>query len=651
VSTIGVTKLAKAFGARTLFEDVSLMLTPGHRYGLVGANGSGKSTLMRILAGDEAATDGEVHVGKGARLGVLRQDRFLDDGALVVDLAMAGDEEVVRLMRERDATDDGALAAELDQRVRLLGGNTLRARAASILSGLGIPDRQHDRPLAELSGGMKLRVLLAQVLVGRPEILLLDEPTNHLDILSIRWLERFLSGYDGCTVVISHDQRFLDNVVTDILDVDFETVWLFPGNYTKFEQDKAAMLEQKETEIARKEEIIAEKRAFVERFRAKATKARQAQSRLKQIEKIEVEEIKPTSRREPRLVFTPARPSGRDVLVVKDLHKAYATPEGGAKKVLTSVGLTVRRGERIGIIGANGLGKSTLLRILAAKLEPDRGSVTWGHECAVGYFPQDHKDLIPDPSRSVLDYLWDLCPKEGTAFVRGHLGRVLFSGDDVHKRLESLSGGETARVLFAAMAVRSPNVLLLDEPTNHLDMEAIQALAKALHAYEGTVLFVSHNRWFLSEVATRIVEIREGGIEDFPGTFGEYLEKSGDDHLDVKVVLEKAKGDARGDGGPAAKGVDTQWEEQKKRRNRLKAARDKLEKVNRTIAEREGRLATIRASYAEDGFFERTSAAEVERLHGEEKAVEAALEPLISEWEALETEIAELATSLGEGAS
>ncbi len=640
MSSIGVTKLGKSFGARTLFEDVSLMLTSGRRYGLVGANGSGKSTFMRILAGDELATDGEIHLAKGARLGVLRQDRFLDAEALVVELAMAGDEEVTALIKAKTQTDDPIALAELDERIRLLEGNTLRARAASILSGLGIPSVRHERPLAELSGGMQLRVLLAQVLVGRPDVLLLDEPTNHLDILSIRWLERFLAGFDGCTVVISHDQRFLDNVVTDILDVDFESIWIFPGNYTNFEKDKALLVEQKESEVARLEGIVAEKRAFYERFRAKATKARQAQSRLKQIEKIEIEEVKPTSRRAPKLLFQPARASGRDVLTVKGVDKSY-----GEKRVLSNVTLTVRRGERVGIIGANGLGKSTLLRILAGRLEADRGEAVWGHECNVGYFPQDHKELLPDPQKTVLDQIWELVPKEGTAFVRGHLGRVLFSGDDVSKKIESLSGGEAARVLFAGIAVKSPNVLLLDEPTNHLDVESIQALAQALVAFEGTVLFVSHNRWFVSEVAQRIVEIRADGIEDFPGTYDEYLAKAGDDHLDAKVVLQKQKAEQ---GTSKAPSVDSGWEEQKKRRNRLKTVRDKSQKVTETIAVRETTLAALRQSYCADGYFEKTPQAEVDRVLAEEKRLAAELDGLMAEWEAFELEIGELAALLGE---
>ncbi len=641
MATVSISGLEKAYGARTLFSEVDLTLTSGRRYGLVGANGSGKSTLLRILARDDVPSDGTIGMPKSARLGVLRQDRFLEEERLVIDLAMDGDEEVVGLLREQArlvAEGKGGEAAELEERVRLADGYTLEARAAQILEGLGIQTAAQRRPLRTLSGGFKLRVLLAQVLLGRPDVLLLDEPTNHLDILSIRWLEKFLGGYEGCAVVVSHDRRFLDNVVTHVLDVDFETVLEYPGNYTTFEQTKASMLERKEAENARLEEIIAEKKAFVERFRAKATKARQAQSRLKQIEKIEVEEIKPTSRRAPKLKFEAARPSGRDVLTAEGIDKAY-----GDKSVLRGVGLGVRRGERVAIIGANGLGKSTLVRILAERLEADHGEITWGHEVRLGYFPQDHKELFPDPNRKVLDYLWDLCPLEGTSFVRGQLGRALFSGSDVDKTVTQLSGGEAARLLFARIAVEKPNVLLLDEPTNHLDFESTEALADAIREFDGTVILVSHNRWLVSELATRVVEVKADGVVDFPGSYQDYLARSGDDHLDAEVVLKKAKEDAKRD----APKDDGGWEEQKRRRNRLKSVEARLTKVNEEVEATESRLRAIRTGWGEDGFYERTPAAEVTKLQEEEKALSTKADTLVAEWEKLELEIAELRTALG----
>ena len=437
---IDVNKLGKSYGARALFEEVSLKLVPGARYGLVGANGSGKTTFLEIVAGDEPATSGNVALVKGARVGVLRQDRFLRDEDLILDVATAGDELVTAaLIEQRElvaaGVPDAARLSELEDRIAALDGYTLEARASAILEGLGIPVASHRRPLATLSGGFKLRVLLAQVLIGGPDVLLLDEPTNHLDILSIRWLERFLAAYEGCAVVISHDERFLDNVATHILDVDYGTITLYVGNYSAFSTNKAAIRERKEAEVARAEATIAEKRAWVERFGAKATKARQAQSRLKQIEKIEVAELESSSRRAPLFQFTPSRQSGRDVLEVEAVSKAY-----GAKQVLRGVSMLVRRGERVAIIGPNGLGKSTLVKIATGNLEADAGRVKWGHEAHVGYFPQDHREVLPDADTTPLDVVWKLVPTEGTSYVRGQLGRVLFSGEDVGKRVGTLSG-------------------------------------------------------------------------------------------------------------------------------------------------------------------------------------------------------------------
>ncbi|HEY3500569.1 MAG TPA: ABC-F family ATP-binding cassette domain-containing protein, partial [Polyangiaceae bacterium] len=375
---IGINGLGKSFGAQTLFEGVSHKLVPGSRYGLVGANGSGKTTFLRILSGDEPASDGSVVLQKGARVGVLRQDRFLSDDQRIIDVAMAGDELVTQALAQQQAlvaggAPDPEKLAALEDRIAAHDGYTLEARASQVLEGLGIPVPLHGDPLATLSGGFKLRVLLAQVLLGGPDVLLLDEPTNHLDILSIRWLEKFLADYRGCAVVISHDQRFLDNVATHILDVDYGTVTLYTGNYAVFVREKAEVRSRKEAEVARAQATIAEKRAWVERFGAKNTKATQAQSRLKQIERIEVEELEASSRRTPRFRFTPARPSGRDVLELSGVSKSY-----GAKTVLRDVSLLVRRGERVAIIGPNGLGKSTLLKIATANVNSDAGKVSWG---------------------------------------------------------------------------------------------------------------------------------------------------------------------------------------------------------------------------------------------------------------------------------
>jgi ATPase subunit of ABC transporter with duplicated ATPase domains len=637
---IATSALGKSFGGRTLFDGVSLQLNAGSRYGLVGANGAGKTTFMRILAGDEPATEGSVSIGAQVRMGVLRQDHFMDDDQVILDLAMMGDRDTWSALRERAAIvdhgqGDASTLADLEELLRQRGGYTLEARASGILEGLGIPLAVHREPLKVLSGGFKLRVLLAQVLLGGPDALLLDEPTNHLDILSIRWLERFLAGYRGAALVISHDQRFLDNVATHILDVDYGTVTLYTGNYTAFVKEKAAVRERKEAENARKEKIIADKRAFVERFGAKATKAKQAQSRLKQIEKIEVEELEESSRRTPLFRFVPERPSGKDVLDIRGLCKSF-----GEKRVLYDVSLTVRRGEKVAIIGPNGLGKSTLLKIAVGRLDADAGTAKFGHEVRLGYFAQDHKELLSDPKATPLDTVWNLVPNEATTYVRGQLGRVLFSGDDVEKPVGTLSGGEAARLVFGCLMVQKPNVLVLDEPTNHLDMEAIGALVDGLREFDGTVVFVSHDRWFVSQLATRVIELTPTGPRDFPGTYTEYLERCGDDHLDAEAVVLKAKAEGRKAPSQTTDDKGLSWEEQKRRRNRLAALPARRDKVLAQIEEAEARRAAIAAAYAEPDFFERTSADELASLDTEDKTLAARIEEGLAEWEAIETELA-----------
>ncbi len=638
---IALTRLGKSFADRTLFEDVSLNLNQGSRYGLVGANGAGKTTLLRIIAGDEPASEGAVSIPRDARVGVLRQDRFLDGSAPIVDVAMRGDERVYALLKERDALaagehPDPSRAALLEEQIAALDGYTLEARAGAILVGLGIPARAHRDPLSTLSGGFQLRVLLAQVLVGGPDALLLDEPTNHLDILSIRWLEKFLAGYRGCAVVISHDQRFLDRMATHVLDVDYGTVTVYTGNYSAFVAQKAAVREQQEREAARAEAEIAAKRAFVERFGAKATKARQAQSRLKQIERIEVVEVAESSRRAPRFRFDPERPSGREVLTVDGLSKSY-----GDKRVLRGVSLSIRRGEKVAVLGANGLGKSTLLKIAMGRLAPDAGSAMWGYEARPGYFAQDHKELLTDPSDTPLRVITALRPTASQTEVRSLLGHMLFSGAEVDKPVAMLSGGEAARLVFATIIAGRPNVLVLDEPTNHLDLESIGALVEALRAYEGTVLFVSHDRWFVSQLATRVIEVTAEGLRDVPGTYDDYLAQCGDDHLDADAVSLRARDEARAQRAASSDASrEAQRAEEKKRRNRLQSLPAKRDKVLAAIEQAEARKREIEALWGSDGFYERTPAEAQKALADEEAALGPRIEALMGEWEAIERELA-----------
>jgi ATPase subunit of ABC transporter with duplicated ATPase domains len=538
-----VTDLSMHYGAQVLFEGVSLQLDRGQRYGIVGANGAGKSTLLRVLAEQETPSAGEVGRPRDARVGVLEQDHFQYEDVPVLEVVMMGNRLLWEAIQEKEALlarahehFDDARYSELEDIVLRFDGYGLEARAGEILEGLGIPAARHGEPLSAFSGGYKLRALLGQTLASEPDALLLDEPTNHLDILSIRWLEQFLAGFPGCAVVVSHDHRFLDAICTHILDVDYQRVTAYRGNYEAFLTQKAATRDRQEAEISRREKEIADHKAFIARFKAKASKARQANSRQKRMEKIIIEPLPPSSRRHPRFAFQARRPSGREVLKVRGVSHAY-----GEKRVLEGVSFEVMRGERVGIIGANGAGKSTLLKVLVGELTPESGAFTWGHEADVSYFPQDHRAALGDPENTPLAYLWDACPGEPLGTVVARLAAVLFDRDDADKKIGNLSGGEAARLLFSAISARQATVLVLDEPTNHLDLEGIEALADALAAYDGTLLFVSHDRWFVDRLATRIIEIKPGAIDDFPGTYEEFTRRGAADHLDAEAVVAEER--------------------------------------------------------------------------------------------------------------
>jgi ATPase subunit of ABC transporter with duplicated ATPase domains len=644
---IAVSDLAKSFGQQTLFRGVSLQFNPGNRYGLVGANGSGKSTFLKVLGGEEPASEGSVALPKRLRLGVLEQDHFRFEGDPILDVAMMGDaavwEAIVekdRLLARADQEFDADRYADLEERILANDGYTLEPRAAEILEGLGIPAEVHRQALSTLSGGFKLRVLLAQVLAARPDVLLLDEPTNHLDILSIRWLEKFLSEFAGTVIVISHDHRFLDNVCTHIADVDYETVTLYKGNYSAFVEQKVAERDRREAEIGRLEKKIADHQAFVDRFRAKATKARQAQSKVKLIEKMagDLAPLPQTSRRYPVFRFRQSRPSGKEVLVLEGIAKAY-----GDNRVLAGVSLTVQRGDRIAIIGPNGIGKSTLLKIAMGEVRPDAGAVEWGYEARPGYFAQDHREQLDGGRQTVEAWLWDVCPAESVSFVRGKLGQVLFSGDEVEKKVGSLSGGEAARLVFCRLMVEQPNVLILDEPTNHLDLEAIEALVEALQDYDGTLVLVSHDRWLVSRLAHRILEITPDGIRDFRGTYDEYLERCGDDHLDAEAVLLKVRREKKRQRDAAGAAGDDR--EARKRLRQLTTRRDE---ITADIERLEARVHAINETFCDPAYFERTPREKVAKLEGEQKKLAATVEERMAEWEGVEREIAELSAALGE---
>jgi ATPase subunit of ABC transporter with duplicated ATPase domains len=669
---ISVSNLAKGFGDRTLFEGASFQLNPGERYGLVGANGSGKTTLLNVLSGLEDATSGTVSIPKALRLGVLRQDQFLLDEQDILGATLMGNPELWSAMEEKEAMlaageegFDVDRFSELEETVQRLDGYTAEARAATILEGLGLPTDIHRNPLSTLSGGFKLRVLLAQVLASAPDVLLLDEPTNHLDILSIRWLEKFLQEFRGPVVVISHDHRFLDNVATSILDVDYQTVTLYRGNYTQFVASKAAERERREKEIEGREREIAHHQGFVDRFRAKASKARQAQSKLRMIEKkaSELVALPGSSRRYPTFRFEPRRPSGREVLRVSGIRKAF-----GDNQVLHGVDLEVQRGDRVAVLGPNGIGKSTLLKIIMGELEADSGEVEWGYETHPGYFAQDHRETMEGSDQTAEDWLWNFCAGRDRGYVRGQMGLVLFSGDDGKKRIRSLSGGEAARLVFSRLALERPNVLVLDEPTNHLDLESIEALVEGLKAFDGTLILVSHDRWFVGELATRILEVREDGIRDYPGTYEEYVHACGDDHLDADAVILKAQrspktrsegskasdDNANGSVGRAVSAPEAGRESatsggkgprlSPNEERRMKRKRDE---VTAEIEKAEARVAEIDLEFCRPGFFDRTEAHAVASLEAERADLQTEVDRLVEEWERLEKLLSERSPGVG----
>ena len=635
---ISISNLGKMYGDRTLFAGVSMRLTEGKRYGLVGANGSGKTTLLNILTDHLEPSEGEVTVPKRARLGVLRQDQFLYDDQSIISVTLRGNQALWEVMVEKEALlakaqehFDAERFSELEELIDRYDGYSAEARASAILEGLGLPTQLHHDPLSSLSGGFKLRVLLAQVLASEPDALLLDEPTNHLDVLSIRWLEMFLRDFAGPAVVISHDHRFLDNVSTHILDVDYETVTLYRGNYTVFMEAKKTERQRREKDIAGREREIAHHQKFVERFKAKATKARAAGSKQRVIDKMtdSIVELPRSSRRYPTFRFDQMCDSGRDVLKIEGVKKAF-----GDNEVLHGVDLVVQRGDRVAIMGPNGIGKSTLLKIVIGELESDEGTVEWGYETHPGYFAQDYREDFRPGNRQAQTWVWDACPDRNIGFVRSNMGKVLFTGDDAEKPLDSLSGGEAARLVFCKLAIGQPNVLVLDEPTNHLDLESIDALVEGLKKFQGTLILVSHDRWFVSQLATRVVEIKVNDILDYQGTYEDYVHFCGDDHLDadrvvLKVRQEKARKQAPAKGRPERNGSKGK---RKKRRDRRDALMARLEQA-------EVRVREIDETFCAPSFYQSTSAEDIKALEVERAELTREVEELMAEWEKQEEAI------------
>jgi len=529
-NVLSAANITMQFGAKPLFENISVKFGGGNRYGLIGANGCGKSTFMKILGSDLEPSAGNVSLEPNIRLGKLRQDQFAYEDKRVLDVVMMGHEDMWNAAAERDAlyanpdaTDEDYMrAAELETKFAEYGGYTAEARAGELLLGIGIPTEQHNGPMSEVAPGWKLRVLLAQALFSDPDVLLLDEPTNNLDIHSIHWLEDILNARNSTMIIISHDLHFLNAVCSHMADMDFGTLTVYPGNYDSYMLASMQARSQQLANNAKAKEKIEELQAFVRRFSANASKARQATSRQRQLEKIEVAEIKPSSRQNPFIRFEFEKKLHNIVVECDALSKTYE------RNIFKNFKLMIRPGEKVAIIGENGAGKTTLLKsILSEKfggISVDSGTVKWSENADVGYMPQDTSECFPE-DMTLLEWMgqWGK-PGDDDQIIRGTLGRLLFSGNDIGKSVRVISGGEKGRMIWGKLMLQKHNILAMDEPTNHMDMESIESLQTSLEKYDGTVIFVSHDREFITGLATRILEIRtDGTVADFEGSYEEYL--------------------------------------------------------------------------------------------------------------------------------
>lgn len=527
---ISTANLTMQFGAKPLFENVSVKFGNGNRYGLIGANGCGKSTFMKILGGDLEPTSGTVSVAPNERLGKLRQDQFAFEEFTVLDTVIMGHAELWTIKQERDriyslpemSEEEGMRVAELEVEFAELDGYTAESRAGELLLGLDIPLEQHNGPMSAVAPGWKLRVLLAQALFADPDIMLLDEPTNNLDINTIRWLESELNKRNSTMIIISHDRHFLNSVCTHMADLDYGELRIYPGNYDEYMTAATQIRERMYADNAKKKAKIAELQTFVSRFSANASKAKQATSRAKQIEKIQLDEIKPSSRVSPFIRFNQEKKLFRLALELDGLSKGF-----DEQPLFSGLDLMLEVGERVAIIGPNGIGKTTLLRTLVGDLTPDKGIVKWSENSAIGYYAQDHSADFADET-TLFDWMshWGKETDDEQA-IRGTLGRLLFSQDEIKKQVKVLSGGEQGRMLFGKLMLQLPNILVLDEPTNHMDMETIESLNLALENYPGTIIFVSHDREFVSSLATRIIELTADGVANFSGSYDDYLHSQG----------------------------------------------------------------------------------------------------------------------------
>lgn len=526
---ITVTNVSLRYGDKKLFEDVNLKFTAGNCYGVIGANGAGKSTFLKILSGDVEPNTGDVSIDPGVRMSVLKQDHYAFDEFTVLDTVIMGNKRLFEIMKEKDelyakpdfSEEDGIKASELEGEFAELNGWEAESEAAMLLQGLGIGSDLHYTLMSELAGGEKIKILLAQALFGKPGILILDEPTNHLDIKSINWLEEFLINFEGTVIVVSHDRHFLNNVCTHIADVDFGKIKIFVGNYDFWYQSSQLALQLAKEQNKKKEEKIKELQNFIARFSANASKSKQATSRKKMLDKISLEDIQPSSRRYPFVGFTPTREVGNDILMVDGLSK---TIDG--VKVLNNVSFTINKDNKVAFVGDE-ISVTTLFKILAGEMEPDAGTVKWGVTITTAYFPKDNSEYFNGCDLNLVDWLRQFSDEKSESYLRGFLGRMLFSGDEPLKSAAVLSGGEKVRCMLSRMMLSGANVLMLDQPTNHLDLESITAVNNGLVNYNSVVLFSSHDHEFLQTVANRVIEVTPEGYLDRLSTYDEFLEFKG----------------------------------------------------------------------------------------------------------------------------
>ena len=526
---IAASNLSIRFGKKILFENVSVKFTTGCRYGIIGANGVGKSTFMKILSGELEPSSGQVSIDKDCTMAFLKQDHYQYDKEKVIDAVYMGNETLWKLHLEREAlyeksdigeitdAESDRLYGELEIEFGDNGGYTMEADAAKLLSGLGIPEDCHNETMSSLSGGFKFRVLLAQVLFAKPDIMLLDEPTNHLDMETIEWLVNFLKRHEGTVLVISHDRHFLNSLCTNIADLDYQELRLFTGNYDDFMTANQIALDRQQKDNERKEKRAAELKDFISRFGANASKAKQATARRKELDRLQIDDFKPSSRIAPYIRFNPLNKLGEKVIDAENISKSYD------ETLFKDFSISIRNDERIAILGSNGVGKTTLLKTLIQRLKPDTGKVIHGETVNISYFPQDSSEVLDD-EKVAIDWLGQFTPNEGITEkdLRSHMGKMLFRKEEVEKEVSVLSGGERARLIIAKMLLEGGNVLILDEPTNHLDLEAIESLNYALTLVEQPIIFVSHDREFVNSLATRILEINSEGIVNYPGNLDEF---------------------------------------------------------------------------------------------------------------------------------